>query len=371
MTSARAEPSSSRSGADLVVVAATEFDGGAERYIVRMLEGMAAIGADAALAGSLVPHVSGAVVQLPLELGPKWRLRAMLGGLARAPMELRRVHRLAATTTTQAYNVHFKREQVLFTRALARSAKVAWVEHGTFPAGLFGTFLTPFYRRAARHAHVIVCVSERTATSIRAVVGDRGPVVVVPTGLDVSRRAVTDPPTRAAARALLGAPDGLVAAYVGRLEPGKRPATAIEGALLAGATVLVAGEGALRGDLEAAFAGRPVMFLGQLPDASVVYQASDVHLFPSDGRGEGFPTVLLEAALHGVPSVVAADSGSKETAEEGCGVVAGATAVDFAAAIQRVVDGGHEYRDAAVEWVEGYSLRRWLDGLRRAFGVDQ
>jgi len=133
--------------------------------------------------------------------------------------------------------------------------------------------------------------------------------------------AVTPPRLdRRAARARFDVPEAaFVVAFTGRLVPEKGvdllPAIA---AAVAAAGVplrmLVAGDGPLRADLEAACVaagvGDRVTLLGFVDEPLVVLRAADVAVMPS--RTEAFPVAALEALAMGVPLVACAAGGLVE-----------------------------------------------------------
>jgi glycosyltransferase involved in cell wall biosynthesis len=93
--------------------------------------------------------------------------------------------------------------------------------------------------------------------------------------------------------------------------------------LPAPAHLLIAGSGAQEAALRAqvvalGLAGR-VHFLGQVEDVMAVFQASDVFALAS--RKEGFPLVLLEAGLAGLPCVATSVGGVPEAMPDGRGAM--------------------------------------------------
>ena len=93
------------------------------------------------------------------------------------------------------------------------------------------------------------------------------------------------------------------------------------------ARLVVVGDGPRRGAYEhlaqAVGAARYVSFLGALPDPQrdAVLESADVFAMPSrlpsDGGGEGFGIVYLEAAAHGVPAVAGAVAGALDAVVDG------------------------------------------------------
>ena len=208
------------------------------------------------------------------------------------------------TCGADCFHLQYKREQVGFTRALARRAPVVWTEHGRFPGGWKGAVLAAGYRAAARHVSAIVCVSEQVAEDVRRAVGPGPRVEVVENAVDTTTARPPTAQERALARQSIGLSDERpVLLWVGRLEQPKRPLAALELAeRWPGATVL-AGDGSMRAQVEArARDQRDTRVLGFVPDVDRLYRAADVMAFTSDGA-EGYPTVLVEAGAHGVPVV--------------------------------------------------------------------
>jgi glycosyltransferase involved in cell wall biosynthesis len=128
--------------------------------------------------------------------------------------------------------------------------------------------------------------------------------VPLPPGIDAGRRAAL----RAELRAGLDLPpEGLVALFLGRLEPVKGaellPYLAQAFARRGGAALLAAGTGPLEARLQAALPGgrSALRLLGQQADPGRLLLAADALVLPS--RLEGFPLVFLEAAGRRCPVV--------------------------------------------------------------------
>lgn len=152
---------------------------------------------------------------------------------------------------------------------------------------------------AARSAQSAVTLSQEFGVG-----ADR--VRVVPNGRPATSFPLVGAERRAAARRRLGLPaEGAVVAFVGALSQEKRPDLAVRVAgLVPGITLLVAGDGPMRAQLEqqaASEAPGRVRLLGAVEDTAGVLAAADVLLLTSDS--EGLPGVVIEAGLSGLPAV--------------------------------------------------------------------
>jgi glycosyltransferase involved in cell wall biosynthesis len=137
-----------------------------------------------------------------------------------------------------------------------------------------------------------------------AVAGER--IVVIPNGRDADRFRPAPPDATARAREKLGLPAaGPVLVMVGALSAEKRVDVAIDAlALLPAVSLVVAGDGPLRGRLLARAQERApgrVRFVGTVERPEDVYAAADALVLTSDS--EGVPGVLIEAGLAGLPAV--------------------------------------------------------------------
>jgi glycosyltransferase involved in cell wall biosynthesis len=142
------------------------------------------------------------------------------------------------------------------------------------------------------------------------------------------------------ARLLNGrSPDSLLCVYVGRLAVEKRVDLLLEVARTPGVALTIIGDGALRGELEARFAGTETYFTGYLfgDDLPQAYASADVFVFT--GAAETFGQVVQEAMASGLPSVVINQGGVADLVLEGD---TGFTCPDdpeaFAAAVRRLRD---------------------------------
>jgi glycosyltransferase involved in cell wall biosynthesis len=201
---------------------------------------------------------------------------------------------------------------------------------------------------ALPQAASVVAVSRALADEVAALGVSRDRIAIVMNGVDGE---LFRPRDRAAARAELGLPAGPLALYVGNLKPVKGveqlpPAWAQVLREVPDATLVVVGDGELRGELEAAFAplGDRVRRVGAQPLERIpAYMAAcDVLVLPS--YHEGTPNVILEAFASGRRVVATAVGGIPDlitTPELGSLVPprdAGALAVALAHALRTPYD---------------------------------
>lgn len=123
------------------------------------------------------------------------------------------------------------------------------------------------------------------------------------------------------ARASLETPDGVpLLLAMGRLHEAKAHDVSLQAlALLPDAWLWIAGAGPLEAKLKGmaqalGVAGR-VRFLGWRTDASALYRAADVCVFPS--RYEPLGNVVIQAWAHGLPVVAAESQGPKALIQDG------------------------------------------------------
>jgi len=151
----------------------------------------------------------------------------------------------------------------------------------------------------------------------------------------------------------------LLVVFAGRLIPEKRapavaPAVALAAERVPGLRGVVFGDGPERDTVRASLDGAPVEAAGFV-DADVVEDALRSALcmvLPSSREGYGL--IVVEAAAHGTPSVVARapDNAAVELVEDGVnGVIAASAAPeDLAAAIVRVHECGDALRASTCDW---------------------
>ena len=163
----------------------------------------------------------------------------------------------------------------------------------------------------------VMAATGRTLCSSLAEVADLAPLaraadasklIVVDNGVRLP--AWPDDDARNKAREELDIPDGaVVALYLGQLETRKDPLTPIRAAQrVDGLTLLVAGDGPLRAEVEAE-AGPAVRVLG-FRDAGPLLRAADVFVMPSEREGQSL--AVLEAMANGLAMVVSDGPGNPE-----------------------------------------------------------
>jgi glycosyltransferase involved in cell wall biosynthesis len=177
---------------------------------------------------------------------------------------------------------------------------------------------------------------------------------VVPNGVDVP-----PPGDRAAARAALGV-DGTVAVFIGELEARKDPVTAARAAEAAGVTLLVAGDGPLRGRL------RGARVLGHVEDVDQLLLAADAFILPS--LREGISFAVLEAMARGLAMIVSDGPGNPEAVGDAGIVVPVGDVEGFAAALRRDDLAALGERAKARVTAE-FPVSRLLGGVRAAYGA--
>ena len=248
--------------------------------------------------------------------------------------------------------VHWTRAPLVIGPWVARRAGSAALLRGhsvrhTGPALLLGRALAgarvPVFRhhhhldprwagleaRIAARADAVITVSEFSRQALESAGVPPASVHVIPEG--ISRPPRTDGWPGAWPR------EGLRALYLGRLEPRKRPDLALAAARRAGHPIVIAGEGPLRGELEAAHP--EARFLGRVSEEQKwrLLDSADVLLFGSSL--EGFGLVVAEAQSRGVPVIATAGTATAEALEDGAsGFLAPPDPAAFSAALERLVD---------------------------------
>jgi glycosyltransferase involved in cell wall biosynthesis len=294
--------------------------GGVERGTIEIAEAIARAGyvslvasAGGPMAGEL-PKIGAEHVTLPLDRKSPfaiWRNVATLADLARE----RNVLLMHARSRAPAWSAWLA----------ARRARCHFVTtyHGAYSEGFPGKRL---YNSVMARGERVIAISGFIAELVRArhgVGGDR--LRIIPRGADLRRfDPALVPPARAAAlRAGWGvAEDAPLLLLPARLTRWKGQAVLVEAMAQVPppAVAVLAGEGALRGELEAMVAARGlsgrVLLPGHVEDMPAAYAAADVVLHAST-EPEAFGRTLVEAgAMERV--VIASDLGApRETVRPG------------------------------------------------------
>jgi glycosyltransferase involved in cell wall biosynthesis len=193
--------------------------------------------------------------------------------------------------------------------------------HGHVLSGYFDTRRERTFRVIERMlAHAtdrLIAVSDEVRDDlVRFRVAPFAKFSVIPYGFDLDARVRHDDSTRARKRAEARAEDtAFLIGWAGRLTDVKRPLDLVRAAAdVDGSILVLAGDGELRGELEAlthelGMEDR-VRLLGYVGDMGSWYAAFDAFLLTS--ANEGAPVVAIEAQSAGVP-VVATDAGGTRT----------------------------------------------------------
>jgi glycosyltransferase involved in cell wall biosynthesis len=207
------------------------------------------------------------------------------------------------------------------TAGRARPRGIVHTFHGHVLTGYFDPVREHAFRLIERGlaygTDALVAVSEEVRDDlVRFHVAPARKIEVVPYGFDLDARVGRDAEARVRKRAELGLGDADFAiGWAGRLTAIKRPLDLVRTTAAAGgATLVIAGDGELRGEVEALASElgvrERVRVLGYVEDMGAWYSAFDTFLLTS--RNEGAPVVAIEAQAAGVP-VVATDAGGTRT----------------------------------------------------------
>jgi glycosyltransferase involved in cell wall biosynthesis len=175
--------------------------------------------------------------------------------------------------------------------------------------------VNPLMRRVLERADAIFVASPNYLATSKELEGFRSKCHVVPYGIDLQEFAPSPEALTMAARIRAQFP-GPIVLSVGRLVYYKGFEVAIEAMVGTPATLLIIGEGPLRGSLEARARAMKVsdkvVFVGEIHNRSLLpyYLAADAFVLASIARSEAFGIVQLEAMACEVPVVnTALDSG--------------------------------------------------------------
>jgi glycosyltransferase involved in cell wall biosynthesis len=218
----------------------------------------------------------------------------------------------------------------IYNRTVGRRqrARVVHTYHGHVLDGYFGPsaerFFTAAERQLARATDAIVAISPRIAGELKdRRIGCAAQYRVIPLGFDLKDLIAIDENARRGARISLGiSADAHVVSTVGRLTAIKQHRLFLDAASRiaqrdSAALFLIAGDGELRGQLEAAARtlgfGDRVRFLGWRRDVATIHAATDVFLLTS--RNEGTPVALIESLAAGVPAVATDVGGVRDVVD--------------------------------------------------------
>jgi glycosyltransferase involved in cell wall biosynthesis len=304
--------------------------GGAERVVVALARGSRRVGDEVAVAsagGDLAAELPDSTAQFPLPLLERRP--------SRLPAGVRSVDQALRAFRPDVVHAHNPGVALAAGTATLRGRRAPGYTsvHGVADED---------YRAAARVLRlgglpVIAC-----GPAVAAGLGEQGLDVVatIPNGVPPAPA----PADRAALERELGLrPGARLLVTVGRLTTGKNQALAVRAlAAVPNATLVVAGDGPARHEVEAAARSAGVedrvVLAGTRPDAWALVGAADAVVIPS--RSEGMPLAALEALAAGRPLVATAVRGLREL------LVDGRTAIlvppddpdALAAGIRRVLD---------------------------------
>jgi glycosyltransferase involved in cell wall biosynthesis len=209
-------------------------------------------------------------------------------------------------------------------------------------------FFKRMIRASARHAAVLICVSEYTAERLCALVAPRAEVVVVHHGVDHERFvSAADPDADRAALAPHGVEPPFVA-FASTIEPRKNVPTLVDAFARVAAgrpdlrLVLAGSDGWGARDARAAIAASGVATRiirpGYIDDRTLpaLFRQAEVVAYPSFEEGFGLPA--LEGLACGAPVVTTAGSALGEVVGDAALLAPPGDPVALAGAIARVLD---------------------------------
>ena len=336
--------------------------GGMEHGVVKLVNGLAPHRVSAICA----TRPGGALKQLVNQDVPVFELRRRRGNDPSLVWRLYRLFRRERPHIVHTHGWGTLCEGLLAAR-LARVPVVIHGEHGTLQ-------LKPYQARIQRLAwdrvDQVLAVSSRLAERMAGATEyplDR--IRVIRNGVDLSRFGVI---ARDEARRALGIADGtVVIGTAGRLVPVKDQATFLDAVAAVAAhghqvTGIVAGDGPLRGELEARASwlhiSDRVRFLGHRPDIERVFAALD--LFVLSSTSEGLSNTILEAMASGVPVVATRVGGADELVVDGSTgrLVPPASVAGLAAALEQLI----RQPERRAAWADAGRAR-----ARQTFGIER
>ena len=264
----------------------------------------------------------------------------------------------------------------------ARPAAVVHTYHGHVLSGYFQPKRERAYRVVERGlAHAtdrLIAVSDEVRDDlVRLRVAPAEKFAVVPYGFDLDARVRRDGATRARKRgeADIDA-DTFVIGWAGRLTDIKRPLDLVRAAALVdGSTLVLAGDGELRAEVEAladqlGMRDR-VRLLGYVADMGAWYAAFDAFLLTS--ANEGAPVVAIEAQAAAVPVVATNAGGTRTVVDDGeTGFVVAIGDVDALADRLKLLRDDMDLRGrlgatAAERMRSRFSVERMVDDVERVY----
>lgn len=292
--------------------------GGMERVLIRVARELAPRGYDISVCGL---ERRGTLAQR--FLAPE-RVVSLDKPAGRSLRTVWRLHRLIRDAQPDLVHTH-NLGPLIYTVAATAFGRLCPILHGEHCQLLcqdLGPPRLPLRRLLYRCCRQIHTVSGEARRELVELGVPAGRVVAVVNGVDTLAFAPGD---RAAARQRLGLPEGgQYVAMSARFERRKRHdllvgAAARLAALGRDVHVLLAGDGALRPELEALARSSGVdscvHFLGFREDIRTVYQAADIVVLPS--TGEGLSNAILEAMACATPVLCHAACGCAEAVSDG------------------------------------------------------
>lgn len=311
----------------IVSVMNTAARGGAEFAALEMLEALMARGHEAILLSER-PDVADehSVESRAVDLGPKLRLSTWRSLMFRWPKIVRALRdELEKEMPYDVLLVHYKKDQLL-ARWLPKRLRplVVWAEWGPVPFPMRKGLPRRMYLNAAKHADVIMAISEGTKQNLIDVGIPAEKITYVP---NVMRAAELDftAAGRKVVRAQLDIPrNAFVVGCVSRFHPKKRNDVVVRAvAEVDGAHLVMAGEGEteeeLRG-LAAPLGDRAHFVATPGDDIAAFMSAFDVSVFcPSPT--EGAPRAVLLGMLARRPPLSTGAEGVASLINDGVGVI--------------------------------------------------
>ncbi len=308
MPGARAVPSDRRR-LRIVHVVSSLLVGGMEQFVLQLAAEQSRDGHEVSIIGLRGGPLVGRAAEMGLqtivleESSRYGRIAAAIGVLWRFRPDIVNAHNPGALT----YALLAK---------LRRNAHVIMTRHGQeainpLPSGL-----------KLRFTDCVIAVSDAAGQAMkRRRPETAGHIDVIKNGVHLDKPERS----RAAVRAELGLGDGLVGVIVARIDRLKGHRILVEALKIlkergVGLTVLIAGDGPERADMEKyaeqnGLDGNSVRFLGFRDDVADLLAASDLFLLPS--LTEGMPLSVLEAMAQRLPIVATSVGGIPELVRDG------------------------------------------------------